>query len=316
MLSRENLSVSLDCSGNALTTIPTDLATNVCAPNQEKSEVSSSCTVSGSDLHGKEVTLQQLLRATREIQWMKKTDTRLAKSPTTTAQWSLELEAADLPRSAISFFVGCKNTKATRNGGNTEVSVCKVPVNVEARASSVGGNNAVTCAYGKESNPQPLQVEMSTEKNTETIDCGTDGSLHPATSTAEYCVADSTNLESCTTKAFVDIFPTFVTSWWTTEAKGISAKLTTPAKDFPEAEQQFRPGCVPKQSAPSPDTNGLERLGDGDSAEQTGATTSSCNVIVTLKTSNSTSLASSTAQMAAVAGGAAALTGFLVGSFC
>ncbi|CBZ50538.1 srs domain-containing protein [Neospora caninum Liverpool] len=297
-LSQKNLTAALECVGANIASIPEDLATNVCQPNG-KSGRTNQCTFEGNISAGTAVTLDTLLGVATDAQWTKNRQTE-RKSPNTQT-WTLQLKEADLPLSEKTFFVGCQDGSNSRSNGK---NACKLTVNVEARASSVGDNNVVTCTYGKNSNPEPMEVEMSTENNTLTIDCGSEGSLKPATNSAEYCDPQNTDLENCAHK-FVDILPTFVTSWWATT--GNSAKLTIPQTDFPEADQQILLGCVPTTTA----SEGTKNTGQTDA--ETGTPTS-CRVLVTIKSSSSASYGSPTMQMLAAASGAAAVTGLIVGS--
>ncbi|CBZ50536.1 srs domain-containing protein [Neospora caninum Liverpool] len=303
-LSKENLSVTLQCSGNKNAAVPEELE-QVCKATTTAAKVAECKTNSPKE---KQITLKTLLGTTRSIQWEKTNN-----SDNQGERRTLTLQESDLPLTDKAFFVGCDENNQERVQGQTE---CKVNVNVKARASSVGDGNVVTCAYGKDSNPKPLEVEMSTENNALTIDCGSEGSLYPTTeSHTEYCDPRNKDVQNCTNK-FVDILPTFVTSWWTTGPTDNSDKLTIPETDFPETDQQFRLTCVPNESTAPPAAKAVVvGKGDDESPEQAGASTSNCSVIVTVKTSNLTSIASSTAQIAAVAGGVAALTGFLVNTF-
>nr|CEL72443.1 TPA: hypothetical protein BN1205_011263 [Toxoplasma gondii VEG] len=251
-LSEKSLTATLKCVGEQIATIPEHLDAKVCDPSQKVTGENDSCKIEQSQENGKEVTLRELLGATREINWTKRVDTPGEKTGSTQT-WSLDLQASDLPRSGKAFFVGCKTAKPQgRDSSNTEVSICKVPVTVEARASFVGENNVVTCAYGKDSNPRPLEVEISADNDALTIDCGTDGSLKPTNYTEEFCVTDNSQLESCTTKKFSEILRTFLPSWWVSDSQNGSAKLTIPESGFPEEQQQFRLGCIPKKTTESP----------------------------------------------------------------
>ncbi|CBZ50531.1 srs domain-containing protein [Neospora caninum Liverpool] len=296
-LSQKNLTAALECVGENIASIPADM-TNVCQPNN-KSERTNQCIFEDSTSAGAEVALDTLLGVATDAQWTK--DRQTERKPPNTEMWTLQLKKTDLPFSEKTFLIGCQGGS---NSGSNGKNACKLTVNVEARASSVGDNNVVTCAYGKDSNPEPLEVEMSTEKNTLTIDCGSEGSLKPATNSAEYCDPQNTDLENCAHK-FVDILPTFVTSWWATT--GNSAKLTIPQTDFPEADQQILLGCVPTTTA----SEGTKNTGQTDA--ETGTPTS-CRVLVTIKSSSSASYGSPTMQMLAAASGAAAVTGLIVGS--
>ncbi|KFH11254.1 SAG-related sequence SRS16E [Toxoplasma gondii MAS] len=302
-LSKENLVVSLQCSGEKNAIVPKDQK-KVCsaAPNAKVAD----CKGADTD---KQVTLKSLLGTSGDIQWEK----TIVSTDNKGEVMTLKIKESELPLFDKAFFVGCEEDKAqTRTSQATE---CKVNVSVKARPSTVGENNVVTCAYGKDSNPRPLEVELSADNDTLTIDCGTDGSLKPTKYTEEFCVTDNSQLESCTTKKFSEILPTFLPSWWVSDSQNGSAKLTIPESGFPEEQQQFRLGCVPKKTTQSPQANPSVKTEKEEGAQNTDASTSNCSVIVTVKASNFSSLASSIAPTAAVAGGAAALTGFLVGSF-
>ncbi|CBZ50528.1 srs domain-containing protein [Neospora caninum Liverpool] len=296
-LSQKNLTAALACVGKSQTAVPEHLA-NVCQPNG-KSAGANQCTFEDNASAGTAVALNKLLGVETDAQWTKVQQAQ--KTNTTTEKWTLQMREADLPFSDKTFLVGCKDTSS----GSSTKNVCKLTVNVEARASSVGDHNVVTCAYGKNSNPKPLEVEMSTENNTLTIQCGTEGSLNPTSYTTDFCISDSTDLEACTKKAFVNILPTFVTSWWATT--GNSAKLTIPQTDFPEADQHIVLGCVPTTTASEDPKKAREK-------EVETVTPASCRVLVTIKSRSSTSYGSSAMQMLAAASGAAAVTGLIVGS--
>ncbi|KEP61411.1 UNVERIFIED_CONTAM: SAG-related sequence SRS16A [Hammondia hammondi] len=306
-LSKGHLKATLNCSGGGtgqISTIPNDLAASVCDPSKRGNE-SNGCTIESSKVSGQEVELQRLLGAKRSIQWTQKTDTsNLEKQPNT--EWILELLESDLPLTQKTFFVGCQKTTSARTDSETTVSTCTVTVNVEARASAAE-NNIVTCAYGKDSNTNPLQVDMTTENNTLTVDCGSEGTLSPETTSAQYCDPQSTDLKNCT-KKFVDILPKFVTDWWTNLTSANASTLTIPTTDFPDSEQQFRLGCVPNtapQSDPS-DSRVVEQ-------PQVSAPTT-CSVLVTVKAASSASYASPSLQMLVGASGAAVVSGLVVGS--
>nr|ABN13881.1 bradyzoite surface protein BSR4 [Neospora caninum]ABQ43783.1 bradyzoite surface protein BSR4 precursor [Neospora caninum] len=312
-LSKGILTATLQCSSQSaetLSTIPTNLAHKVCGPKQGHSPEAGSCTVTGSSLVGTETELKQLLGTTREIKWIK--DQSPDVRPNT--QWSLALQESDLPLSEKTFFVGCQQTQTQNKKGSAQTkSTCTVTVNVEARASSVGENNVVTCAYGKNSNPKPLEVDMTTANNTLTIDCGSEGSLNPASYETQFCDPQEKDLKNCAKKDYVDILPTFRTTWWTTENEGSSVKLTIPETEFPESEQQFRLGCVPVTTTSNGATNENNKLHEDEEGGAETVTSTSCNVLVTIKTS-AASYASHTMQMLTAASGAAAVTGLIVGS--
>nr|PIM03892.1 SAG-related sequence SRS12B [Toxoplasma gondii COUG] len=301
-LSQNDLTAALECVGESVASIPTELTNKVCQPKQGDAR-ESECTFNGTASEGTAVALKDILGVTADVQW---TEEQSSAKEVGTRKWTLELKEDDLPLTPKSFLVGCLRQKSNRSGGDAKA--CKLTVNVEARASSVGGDNVVTCAYGKDSNHQPLKVDMSPEKNTLTIKCGSEGSLIPTSYATEYC--DPHGEEGkCTQKNFKDIFPMFAESWWNKEDEKGTATLTIPESDFPESEQQFRVDCVhdtkkPERSKPAPEAGKAE-----DST--TTHTTSKCSVIVTVK---SGSLASASGQLVATLASAVALTGLLVGS--
>ncbi|KEP60551.1 UNVERIFIED_CONTAM: SAG-related sequence SRS16E [Hammondia hammondi] len=299
-LSKENLAVSLECSGEKNAIVPKDQK-KVCSatPNAKVADCNEADT-------NKQITLKSLLGTSGDIQWKKTIVSTDSKGEVMT----LKIQESELPFFDKAFFVGCEEDKKPER--KSHATECKVTVSVKARPSTVGENNIITCAYGKDSNPRPLEMEMSADKNTLTIDCGTDGSLQPTRYTEDYCVTDDSQLESCTTKKFSEILPTFSPSWWVSDSQNGSAKLTIPESGFPEEEQQFRLGCVPKKTTESPQGSPSAKTEKEEGAQNTGASTSNCSVIVTVKASNYSSLASSTAPTAAVASGAAALTGLFV----
>ncbi|CBZ50521.1 srs domain-containing protein [Neospora caninum Liverpool] len=295
-LSQSSLTATLVCKAATITMIPQSLA-KVCDPKQSKG--GTQCQFDGSASDGKEVTLKELLGTDRTVTW-----TQSKKRVGKTETWTLQLEDADLPLTDKSFLVGCQDSTSSQGK-----QVCKVTVNVEARASSVGDTNVVTCAYGKNSNPVPLKVEMTTENNTLTLQCGSEGILHPTKYKTRYCDAQEADLRKCNEKDYTGILPSFVESWWTNADEESSATLTIPETEFPESDHQFRLSCVPK-STNSEGSDREEKAGGNDSS-QAGATTSTCNVVVTVKSGSS---ASSTGQMVATVSGAAALFGFLAWS--
>ncbi|KEP60421.1 UNVERIFIED_CONTAM: SAG-related sequence protein SRS16A [Hammondia hammondi] len=195
-LSKGHLKATLNCSGGSddqISTIPKDLGAKVCDPSKRGNE-SNGCTIQKTELSGQEVELQSLLGAKRSIQWTQKTN-QLSRETKTNTEWILELLKSDLPLTQKTFFVGCQKTTQARAVSGTTVSTCTVTVNVEARASAAE-NNIVTCAYGKDSNTNPLQVDMTTENNTLTVDCGSEGTLSPETTSAQYCDPQSTDLRT------------------------------------------------------------------------------------------------------------------------
>nr|CEL70503.1 TPA: SRS domain-containing protein [Neospora caninum Liverpool] len=303
-LSQQSLSATLVCTGTQIKKVPASLK-HVCDPKQ--TQKGTNCEIEGSQSDGKEVELKDLLGTNRDVQWKEIQQVpKSQKNADGTKTWTLQLEDADIPVTDKSFLVGCQDSTASKQ---TQGTACKVTVNVEARASAVGENNLVACAYGKNSNPAPLKVEMTTENNTLTLQCGSEGILHPTTYETRYCDPEEADLKKCNEKDYVGILPSFVESWWTNADAKTSATLTIPVTEFPESEQKFRVGCVPNTTN-SQGHQPEEKTGENNGSE-TDATTSNCNVIVTVKSGSS---ASSTGQMVATVSGAAALLGLLVGS--
>ncbi|CBZ55762.1 SRS domain-containing protein [Neospora caninum Liverpool] len=299
-VSKENLTATLRCTGANNSVVPTD-AKNVCVATVNDPTVAK-CESHSDDGSRRQTTLQSLLGTANEIQG-KITG---ASSDSQGQIWTLNLQESDLPLTDKAFFVGCVEQAGDRRAVKVE---CKVDVNVTARPSAVGENNLVTCAYGKNSNPAPLKVEMTTENNTLTLQCGSEGILHPTTYETRYCDPEEADLKKCNEKDYVGILPSFVESWWTNADAKTSATLTIPVTEFPESEQKFRVGCVPNTTnSQGPDAATKARENDDSEAD---ATTSNCSVIVTVKSGSS---ASSTCQMVATVSGAAALLGLLVGS--
>ncbi|KFG43862.1 SAG-related sequence SRS16E, partial [Toxoplasma gondii p89] len=140
-LSKENLVVSLQCSGENNAIVPKDQK-NVCsaAPNAKVAD----CKGAGTN---KQITLKSLLGASGDIQWEKKIVSTDNKGEVMT----LKIKESELPLFDKAFFVGCEENKASAR--TSQATECKVNVSVKARASFVGENNVVTCAYGKDSNP-------------------------------------------------------------------------------------------------------------------------------------------------------------------
>ncbi|KFG43436.1 SAG-related sequence protein SRS15A [Toxoplasma gondii FOU] len=299
-LSKDHLTATMKCSGENNAVVP-GKETNVCSVTGDTDKVAD-CkeTVSGSN--GKQTTLRYLLGAARDIEWKKITGSEDEGETRT-----LTLQESDLPLSDKVFFVGCDQKSPPSPPESKTLSECKVIVNVKARTSSVDVNNVVTCAYGQNSNPEPLKVEMTTEKNSVTLRCGSEGSLNPPAYTTKYCDPQE-SASSCTQKDVADILPTTAESWWTKDTETNSVTLTIPVPDFSQSEQQFRLQCIHKASIQ--ESSGAKVEGSND-VSQTPANTSTCNVIVTVKAGSS---ASSAGQMVATVSGAAALAGFLVGS--
>nr|CCA30043.1 SRS domain-containing protein [Neospora caninum Liverpool]CEL71256.1 TPA: SRS domain-containing protein [Neospora caninum Liverpool] len=302
-LSKGNLTVTLKCSGQNNEAVPEDMR-KVCSATKADQTIAT-CKANDTEETeaGKQITLPALLGSTSSIEWKKKT----TQDQNSGEEWTLELQETDLPLVDKAFFVGCDKKTNVEHLRSDPKSDCRVDVNVKARPSSVADNNVVTCAYGKDSNPEPLNVEMTTDKNTLTIQCGSEGSLNPESYATQYCDPEG-EVGSCTLKTFEDILPTFATSWWSKGADSNSATLTIPQTDFPESEQQFRVGCIPKDSSANSQDGKDSKQG---AAQAAATTTSNCNVIVTVRSGSS---ASSSGQLVATIAGAAALTGLLVDS--
>ncbi|PFH37046.1 SAG-related sequence [Besnoitia besnoiti] len=278
-LSSEALTTTLYCNGAGNTKVPSG-ATEVCAPQLE---TLATCT------SGTKSTLQTLLGTSYSIEWKK-----MDPPPEDQGEaWMLKLSDPDLPFKDAKFFVGCQNSSRAP-------AECKVDITVKARRSSVA-DNAVSCAYGSDSNPNALNVEITQEKNTLTLTCGEDGVIKPATDEGHYC--EDEKLEKCE-KSFQDILPKFDNQWWTKKGQPPAAmKLTIPREDFPSEEQKFYIGCSPKSTDVEPKASVLE--GDGAQAPSTGPTT--CRVLVTVKAAGSVSKVSTFGQLFPLAGAAAAL---------
>ncbi|CBZ49961.1 srs domain-containing protein [Neospora caninum Liverpool] len=295
-LSQGTLSATVQCQGDGYTFVPSE-ETHVCDGQAVDSKGGSravSCTI-GTKNMGNPVTLQDLLGTSNPVQW----NIPHSETQNEGEQRTLTLTEADLPRTDKSFMVGCQ--KATN-------SPCNVTVNVNARPSSVNDKNVVTCAYGKDSNPKPVEVEMSENKNTLTIDCGTDASMYPQDYTSHYCAPESESKEQCIKKNYSDVLGTFDSSWWSTQQKGISATLTIPKTDFPPEDQSLLVACVPESLS-------TENTKKANSIPHSVTGITACRVLVTVKKANSASTASPSPHAIATASGAALLAGFLAGSF-
>nr|CCA30056.1 SRS domain-containing protein [Neospora caninum Liverpool]CEL71269.1 TPA: SRS domain-containing protein [Neospora caninum Liverpool] len=298
-LSKSSLTATVKCLGEKNTPAPKGLD-SVCVDKTPEatggSRGSNDCKF-GADTTGQTVTLQMLLGANRNIQWREE---NLSGSSTGTARM-LKLNEADLPRTDKTFFVGCKNQ-------NDDVNTsCKVTVNVNARPSSVDDKNVVTCAYGKDSNQKAVEVAMSEDKNTLTIDCGSDGSMQPAEFTSQYCSPEGDTFQDCSKANYSDVLPTFASTWWTNTENKTQATLTIPKTDFPPADQHLLLGCVPK-------TQNADQSTSEENLTESVSETSSCRVLVTVKAASSASAASFTAQVVAATSGAAILAGLSSGS--
>nr|CCA30006.1 SRS domain-containing protein [Neospora caninum Liverpool]CEL71219.1 TPA: SRS domain-containing protein [Neospora caninum Liverpool] len=300
-LSKSSLTATVKCLGKTDTPAPTreeDVCIDKTTEGIQGHSESNDCKFDS--YTGQTVTLQTLLGANQSIQWISES---ISGRLTGTAR-ILKLNETDLPRTDKTFFVGCK-----KKAGVDANPSCKVTVNVNARPSSVDDKNVVTCAYGEDSNQKAVEVEVSQDKNTLTIDCGKDGSMQPAEFTSQYCFPEGDTLEECSKANYSDILPTFETSWWTeAENDGTPAVLTIPKTDFPGEDQRLLLGCAPKSTAA-----GTPGKASGPSGSATTAT--SCRVVVTVKAASSASSASFTSQTVAATAGATVLPALLAGSF-
>ncbi|EPR58094.1 SAG-related sequence SRS16B [Toxoplasma gondii TgCatPRC2] len=308
-LSKGSLTATLECTakdGGTISSIPNPLAGNVCVTKQKQSETPCNFGENGGAAASVQVPLKDVLGTTSAVQWM---NTTAEQKAIQSQKWTLKLNEEDLPISDKTFDVGCTYTTTGKAAANP--AVCQLTVNVKARASSVADENVVTCSYGAESNSEALKVDMTTTRNTVTIDCGSEGTLNPAADSAQYCNPQNKDLDDCK-KKFVDILPNFVISWWKTPTPGNASILTIPAADFPESEQQFRLGCVPNK-APQSDSQDTRVDNQSQVQSRTSAPTT-CSVLVTVKAASSASYASPSLQTLIAVSGAAVVSGFVVAS--
>ncbi|KFH11237.1 SAG-related sequence SRS16B [Toxoplasma gondii MAS] len=308
-LSEGSLTATLECTGKeggTIASIPPDLAGNVCVTRPNDSGTKCNFGESGGAAVSVEVPLKDVLGTTRVVQW---TVNNKEQKTTQLQEWTLKLNEEDLPISDKTFDVGCSYTTTGKQSSKT--TACQLTVNVKARASSVSDENVVTCSYGAGSNSEALKVDMTTARNTVTIDCGSEGTLNPTADSGQYCNPQNKVLQDCKNN-FVDLLPNFATSWWTKPTSGNASILTIPAADFPASEQQFRLGCVPNTASQS----GQQATRD-DNQNQVQSPTSAlttCSVLVTVKAASSASYASPSLQMLIAVSGAAVVSGFVVAS--
>ncbi|KEP67415.1 UNVERIFIED_CONTAM: SAG-related sequence SRS40E [Hammondia hammondi] len=254
-LSKENLGATLKCSGANYVAVPESMK-KVCSATVNDATLAG-CKVDADDAAGKQITLQWLLGSSHPIEWTKVSNE--GEEANDGEEWTLQLQESDLPLTDKAFFVGCDNKATAGKDVQPPSKECKVDVHVKARPSFVADNNVVTCAYGKESNPEPLKVEMTTEMNTLTIQCGSQGVLNPKSYAATFCDPQDTDMQKCTEKKYETILPSFVETWWVGGSKDHSATLTIPEAEFPQSDQQFRLSCVYKE-ANTPGTNAEEKI--------------------------------------------------------
>ncbi|PFH36178.1 SAG-related sequence SRS16E [Besnoitia besnoiti] len=269
VISKGNLTATLNCNGEGNAAVPSKEG-HVCRPGATtlpKCETNSG--------HTEQVELAKLLGSSSVINV--KIDKRPAATDQTNEKWTLELKDSQLPLSDKSFFVGCQKPQHEAD------TTCKVEVVVKARSSSVD-SNAVTCAYGPQSNgATPLTVEMTEETNKLAVDCGNEGSFAPLGYT-QFCSPESQELKTCQTKEFSEIFPTFADTWWQkADQMKTVAELTIPKTDFPSEERQFLLGCVPM--AASQENEGKDTVREAARGALAGL--SECKVLVTVKAASS-----------------------------
>ncbi|KFG99793.1 SAG-related sequence SRS19F [Toxoplasma gondii VAND] len=299
LLSKQEPTAKLVCSGDGNAAAPPNLQ-NVCEPSESGSGENCKLGEDSESTKGKEVTLQSLLQVNNSVQWKKvqPATERVAEGET----WTLTLTEADFPLMDTPFFVGCKKSVTQEKSGTKDS--CKVPVHVEARASAEI-NNVVTCAYGQKSNEEAVQVELTADQRSVTINCGSVGSPMPADPTTQYCEPGDAESGTCKGKNYVDVLPKFEASWVKHDSQKHSVTLTIPEDGFPSKDEKIRLGCVPTKS---------EKTTDPETSDEFGATTTNCHVTVTVKAASSASSATSSLPVAAVASGAVAVTGLLAGS--
>nr|CCA30058.1 SRS domain-containing protein [Neospora caninum Liverpool]CEL71271.1 TPA: SRS domain-containing protein [Neospora caninum Liverpool] len=296
-LSSSTLVATLKCVGASMKALPTDPATVCVAEATAGKELNSSNCSTGDTSLGNPVKLQGLLGARDAVQWKAISSSEHENQGESRI---LELSQASLPRTDKKFMVGCQN------GGDTKKQ-CQVTVNVNAMPSSVDDKNLVTCAYGKDSNPKPVEVELSEDKNTLTIDCGEDASMQPAEYTSQYCSPEGDTFEDCSKGNYSDILPTFASTWWTNTENKTQATLTIPKTDFPPADQHLLLGCVPK-------TQNADQSTSEENLTESVSGTSACRLLVTVKAASSASAASFAPQVINATSGATLLAGLFSGS--
>ncbi|ESS28546.1 SAG-related sequence SRS19D [Toxoplasma gondii VEG] len=301
ILSKGKLTAKLVCSGDGNAAVPESLTT-VCKPGRadgtEKCKFGTA-TVS----EGIEAELKSLLGVNSDVKWEMISTSETDNQGQT---WTLTLNEGDLPFKDTPFFVGCKKTAKGKAGASgASPDSCKVPVHVEARASAEI-NNVVTCAYGQKSNEEAVQVELTADQRSVTINCGSVGSPMPADPTTQYCEPGDAESGTCKGKNYVDVLPKFEASWVKHDSQKNSVTLTIPDSGFPLENQKIRLACAVKEAS--------ETKAHADTATDTfGQKSSICNVSVTVRAGNFASSAISIMNAAANALGAVAVAGVLVG---
>ncbi|PFH37038.1 SAG-related sequence [Besnoitia besnoiti] len=300
-LSKEQLSTTVECigKGSAVALVP--------KKKEEACVIKPGATVENCNSEGSS-SLRSLLQANREITW---TDAVLSSGDGHRQTRRLELTEDDLPFTDKSFFVGCTSeVDGHVKSAPAAAKTCRIDVSVLARSSKVE-ENVVTCAYGAESNPRPLEVELTSRNNTVVVACGADGSIAPPSYNTHYC--DDT-LQSCD-KSYTDIFPKFDSTWWSGEAGKDDApvKLTIPKESFPVEDQRFYVGCSPKKNGDG--SSGGSRAGAGPETQAPAASPTRCKVMVTVRAAAASSSVSSIVGDVVAAAGATAIASFVGGLF-
>ncbi|KYF38916.1 SAG-related sequence SRS19A [Toxoplasma gondii ARI] len=297
-LSIQNLTAKIECHGPRNQAVPLGLGI-VCDPSLKGINGTCQFGASTGGIEAMDITLQKLLGTQKFLSF---TEDVPYEHTYRGEKWTLNLTADDLPLEDIPFFVGCQEDPTSDDSANKPS--CVVPVHVEARPS-VQADNVVTCAYGHNSNKQPVEVEITTDKNAVTVECGSLGFVTSRNVATECCATDDPLAEERTGKKYTDVLPIIEASWVEKGGVTTSVTLTIPVSAFPSKDLKIRLACAPRK--PSGTTDPETTTG------QFGAATS-CNVIATVKTTRSASSALSS-LWAVTASGAASVAGLLSTSF-
>lgn len=255
-ISQAKPTFELVCQGSDSNAVPAGL-TKVCqktAPTlltpTVRTTTLSVCS-SGTD----QCDLSTLLYPGAKAAWKAVTVTGGDSGTTGDTKYQLTIPKDEFPVLETKFLVGCMK--------NNEVnSSCQVNITVSPRASEVSAGNVVICAYGRESNSTPMAVTLTSQQNSFTLRCGSEGTQSP-TDRQEYC--SGTSVDDCNPKKLTSLIPKATASWWTaTDSQNGVMKLTIPKDAFPSADAVFLVGCKKPEKAP-------------------GTETSSCNVRITVR---------------------------------
>lgn len=197
---------------------------------------------------GQQCLLSTLLFPGAKAAWKQVTGT---PGNTGEKRYQLTIPKEEFPVLEKQFLVGCMEASKSQ-------SSCQVNITVSARASEVSADNVVTCAYGQQSNDSALTVAVTSEKNSFTLRCGSEGAQIPADK-QDYCSGAS--VDECTPQNLTALIPNAEASWWTDPDEQKTMTFTIPKDKFPSADTAFLVGCT---------------------ASKTGGKTS-CNVKVTVK---------------------------------